>query len=75
MPDVRLGCPNISSGEEIADYTLTTMLKEITNFIFVKMGDIEWSSDDEGDMNGDVEVLTEEDLEELSRIEVLSSNV
>lgn len=75
MPDVRLGCPNISSGEEIADYTLTIMLKEITNFIFVKMGDIEWSSDDEGDMNGDVEVLTEEDLEELSRIEVLSSNV
>lgn len=75
MPDVRLGCPNISSGEEIADYTLTTMLKEITNFIFVKMGDIEWSSDDEGDMNGDMEVLTEEDLEELSRIEVLSSNV
>lgn len=76
MPDVRLGCPNISSGEEIADYTLTTMLKYIMNFIFVKMGDIEWGSDDENDdMEGDVEVMTEEDMAELSRIEVLSSNV
>ncbi|CAO3656060.1 unnamed protein product [Mucor fragilis] len=76
VPDVRLGCPNISSGEEIADYTLTTMLKYIMNFIFVKMGDIEWGSDDENDdMEGDVEVLTEEDMAELSRIEVLSSNV
>lgn len=74
MPDVRFGCTNISSGEEIADYTLPTMLKDIMNFIFVKMGDIEVNSDQEESDDDELKELTEEDLRELSRIDILSSN-
>ncbi|CEP17876.1 hypothetical protein [Parasitella parasitica] len=73
VPDVRLGCTNISSGEEIADYTLRTMLKNIMNYIFVRMGDIEWDSDIESDEDEPKE-LTEEDMVALSQIDVLSSN-
>lgn len=74
MPDIRLGCTNISSGEEIADYTLPTMLQHIMNFIFVRMGDIEVNSDQEESDDDEPKELTEEDLRELSRIDILSSN-
>ncbi|KAI8640522.1 hypothetical protein BD408DRAFT_419685 [Parasitella parasitica] len=71
VPDIRLGCTNIASGEAIADYTLPTMLKDIMNYIFVRMGDIEWESESDDD---EPKELTEEDLEVLSQIDVLSTN-
>ncbi|KAI7903576.1 Arb2 domain-containing protein [Cokeromyces recurvatus] len=71
VTDIRSGCTCISSEEEIADFTLNKMLDDIMKFIYVKMGDIEPEIVDEDEAD-EIEELTQEEIEELKNVDLLS---
>lgn len=57
---------------EIADFTLTEMLDDILKFIYIKMGDIEPSNDEEQDIDDENRELTKEELADLESMDILS---